>query len=222
LLIRALFYWHIGSPVNWQPAMDLGAVALPFRSDYLDRMVLYSVLSFGRCFLGFYLCLTLFSLANQRTPADNPVLQWVRQLLGKLERCPAALKLLLPFFVGGLLWIALNPVLIYFRVLPKATGGYAQVLEQAAVMGLSTYQVWKIPLLVLLFAHLLTSYTYLGNHPIWEFIHGSAQNILRPLDAMPLRLGRLDLAPMLAIALVLLVMNGGEFLLIQIYRHLPL
>lgn len=222
IFIRALFFWHFGGVANFQPAMDLGAVVLPFRSDYLDRMLLFSLLSFGRFLLGFYLCLLLLSVANQRTPPGNTVLQWIRSPLGLLERWPAAIKLLLPFFAGIILWMLLNPVLVYFHILPRPAGGYSQVSEQAVVMGFMTYRAWKTPLLIVLFIHLITSYTYLGNHPLWEFVHSTAQNILRPLDALPLRLGRLDLVPLIAIALILLVSEGGSYLLNQVFRHLPL
>ncbi len=222
LLLRSLVYWQIGPPINWQASLDLEVVTLPFRCDYWDRMLLYSVLSFLRYLAGFYLCLILFSMLNQRTPEGNAVLRWVRSLLGWMERWPFALKLLLPFILGFVAWIALNPLLSYTRILPRLPGGWPALLEQAVVMGLSAYQVWKIPLLVLLFAHLITAYTYLGEHPLWEFIHQSAQNLLRPLECMPLRLGKIDFAPIIAIGLIILFLDGGLFLLIKIYRHLPL
>src|SRR5262245_56755859 len=44
LFIRGLFYFQIGSAVNWTPTLQLGAVALPFRSDHFPRMVLFSIL----------------------------------------------------------------------------------------------------------------------------------------------------------------------------------
>src|SRR5690349_577270 len=41
VLLRALLYWQIGPAVNWTPKIRLVAIALSFRSDYLERMVLF-------------------------------------------------------------------------------------------------------------------------------------------------------------------------------------
>src|SRR5437870_5797493 len=46
LLIRPLLYCQIGSKVNWTARLDLTAITLPFRSDLLGRMYLFSTLSF--------------------------------------------------------------------------------------------------------------------------------------------------------------------------------
>src|SRR5258706_13533270 len=43
LFIRALLYCQIGSKVNWIATLDLTAIALPFRSDLLSRMFLFSL-----------------------------------------------------------------------------------------------------------------------------------------------------------------------------------
>src|SRR5689334_10871680 len=45
LFIRSLFYWNVGSALNWTPVLELGVISLPFRSDYLGRIFLYSLLS---------------------------------------------------------------------------------------------------------------------------------------------------------------------------------
>src|SRR5206468_3821124 len=44
-VLRALFYYEIGAPVNWTPKLDLGFVVLAFRNDSLRSTALYSVLS---------------------------------------------------------------------------------------------------------------------------------------------------------------------------------
>src|SRR3954470_23795001 len=46
LLLRALIYWQVGAAVNWTPSLQLGFVDLSFRSDYLGRMLLFSLFSF--------------------------------------------------------------------------------------------------------------------------------------------------------------------------------
>src|SRR4029434_3648575 len=41
LFIRSLFYFQIGSAVNWTPTLELGAVALPFPSDHFQHSALF-------------------------------------------------------------------------------------------------------------------------------------------------------------------------------------
>src|SRR6266478_6429890 len=62
LLLRALLYWQIGPAVNWTPTLRLAAIAISFRSDFLDRMLLFSGLSFGMALAVLYLSLLLLSL----------------------------------------------------------------------------------------------------------------------------------------------------------------
>ena len=51
LLFRAWVYWQIGSAVNWMPKLDLGVIALPFRSDLFRPALAFSVLGFLRLML---------------------------------------------------------------------------------------------------------------------------------------------------------------------------
>src|SRR5690348_6773050 len=46
LLIRSIFYWQIGPGLDWAPRLHLGAISLPFRSDFPSRMLLYSGATF--------------------------------------------------------------------------------------------------------------------------------------------------------------------------------
>jgi len=47
LVVRTFFYWHLGPATNWVPTLELVAVSLPFRSDFLNRMMMFSLTSFG-------------------------------------------------------------------------------------------------------------------------------------------------------------------------------
>src|SRR3954468_21076336 len=46
LVIRPLLYCQIGAKGNWPARLDLTAITLPFRSDLLSRMYLFSTLEF--------------------------------------------------------------------------------------------------------------------------------------------------------------------------------
>ncbi len=81
LLVRALAYWQMGAAIDWTPALDLGIVNLSFRSDYLVRMLLYSLLSFASTLAVFYLWMLLLSVVNCRVPDTDPLQKLVRPLL---------------------------------------------------------------------------------------------------------------------------------------------
>src|SRR5512133_1950749 len=40
LLLRAWLYWQIGSALGWTPSLQLGAIAVSFRSDIFPRILL--------------------------------------------------------------------------------------------------------------------------------------------------------------------------------------
>jgi uncharacterized protein YggT (Ycf19 family) len=75
---------------------------------------------------------------------------------------------------------------------------------------------------VVLLLHVVNSYLYLGNHAFWSFINATARNILAPLRWLPLRVGRVDLTPVVGIAVVLLGLGLGERGLTWLFSRLPL
>ena len=70
-------------------------------------------------------------------------------------------------------------------------------------MGAAVYLVWKYVLAGLLILYLLNSYIYFGASPLWTFIDRSGRNLLKGLSGLPLRAGRIDLAPMVMLVLVI-------------------
>jgi uncharacterized protein YggT (Ycf19 family) len=104
-------------------------------------------------------------------------------------------------------------------------------VEQSLIMGFNLYLVWQFPAGALLVLHLLNSYIYFGPHPFWNYVNTTAQTILRPLEKIPLRLGRVDFAPLVGIVLVFLfaeLMENGVKMsrfyipgLVDLYGKLP-
>jgi uncharacterized protein YggT (Ycf19 family) len=204
LLVRAVVYWEIGAGVSWTPELELGVITLPFRSDFLKHMIVFSLLSFGLSLAVFYLWVLLLSVLNVGVADSDPLQKLVRQHFKWLERWPNAFKLMVPFLAGGLLWLGLQPLLARLAVVPGIKSS-AQFLEQAAVIGAGTYLAWKYLIVGVLVLHLINSYVYLGNHPLWSFVNATANSLLTPLRWIPLRVGKMDFRPPLAIALVFLV-----------------
>jgi uncharacterized protein YggT (Ycf19 family) len=219
LLVRSVFYWQIGAAANWTPQLDLAAVVISFRSDFWTRALLYSLLSFGVVLGLFYVWLLLLSAVNRKVPETDPLQKLVRLHLSRLERWPAWLKLLLPWLLAVLLWYGAAPWLARLGIAPAPRTSF-QLLQQSALVGLAVYLAWKFLLVGILFLHLLNSYLYLGNVPFWTFINATARNLLRPLGFLPLRLSKVDFAPLVGIALILLLTESGAYQLARLYQLL--
>ena len=137
LLGRAVFYWQAGARLQWDPGISLSIFSLPFRSDWPGRMVLFSLFSFGATLGFFYLCLLLLSSVNAPVSDADPAQRLVRLHLGRLERWPIGVKLLLPLVATMALWCALNPLLLWIDMVPKVSAW--RLLAQGAVIGLAVY-----------------------------------------------------------------------------------
>jgi uncharacterized protein YggT (Ycf19 family) len=208
LLGRAVFYWQAGSGLKWDPGIPLSSIALVFRSDLPGRMVLFSFFSFGATLGFFYLCLLLLSSVNAPVSDADPAQRLVRLHLGRLERWPGAVKMLLPLAVTVALWCALNPLLIWVDMVPRVSTW--RMLAQGAVIGLAVYFTLRFLVLGFLALYVVNSYVYLGDFPFLNFVNTTSRGLLRPIRWLPLRIGRVDLAPLAAMALVALAAELGR------------
>ena len=221
LIIRALLYWRIGPAVDWVPHLKLGAISIFFRSDLLRRMLLFSALGFAVTLAMFYLWLLLLSLVNGRATDGDPVQMIVRLHLGAVDRWPWPVKLLLPLAGVAAAWLAVYPMLAGLGLIQPALSVRHRI-EQAAIIGLGAYLTWRYLIGALLLLRVLTTYIYLGNGSFWNFVILTGHNLLLPLRRLPLRVGRVDLAPVVAIALVFLTAELAERGLTALYSRLPL
>ncbi len=98
----------------------------------------------------------------------------------------------------------------------------AHRLEESLVIGLGSYLAWKFLAAALLVLHLLNTYIYFGKHPFWNYVNATAQTLAGPLRKIPLRVGRVDFAPVVGIALVFLAAELAERGLGWLYARLPL
>jgi uncharacterized protein YggT (Ycf19 family) len=216
LLLRANIYWWIGPAVNWTPKLNLVAVIIPFRSEIFGRMLLFSLCSFGALLAGFYLSLLLLSLVNRTAPDTDPFQKFVRGHLGRLDRLPFAVKLLLPVATAILLRLGLSPLLGYWEILPRAAT-FAAAVKQGLLIGLGACLVWKHVIAGLLLLYFMNSYVYFGSHPLWNFVNVTTRRLLLPLRWVPLRFGRMDFAPVMGIVLVFLLAELAAYWLPKIY-----
>lgn len=217
LFLRAIFYWQIGSTARWSAKLNLGAVVLsfPIPNDSfasLAEVILFSAFSFIVTLACFYLALLLLSILD----GPEPFRTVIRQQLGNIDRRPRREKLLLPFAAATVLsWLA-SWLFAWLQIIPQPASEF-QRFGDAIIVGVGSYLAWEYVAIALLALYLLNSYIYFGRHPFWNFINAEAQTLLYPLRIIPLRLGRIDFAPVVGIALVFFLAMGVASGLAWIY-----
>jgi uncharacterized protein YggT (Ycf19 family) len=182
------------------------------------RMLLFSIFSFGLMLGVFYLWLLLLSILTG--PEPPPFHRLVRMQLGSLDRWPRWVKWFLPLLFTALAWWLASWVLTWLQVIPEPVSP-AHRLEEALVIGLGSYLAWKYIAGVLLALHLLNSYIYFGKHPLWAYVNAAAQTLLSPLRPLPLRVGRVDFAPVVGMVLIFLFAHFAQYGLKTHWFNLP-
>jgi hypothetical protein len=200
VLIRPVFYYSIGPSVNWTPTLDFIAISIPWRSDLLGRMYIFSSVSFFLALGLYYSWLLLLSAINRKEPDAEVMQRFVRGQLGLLEKLPWSTKILLPSIAAALGWFVFNQILIELELLPELRSQNA-AWGQAAGFALAALLAWKWFLVVVFLLHLLNLYVFLGTHPLWPYLSITARRLLLPFFF--LKFGRLDLAPLAGIAAVI-------------------
>jgi uncharacterized protein YggT (Ycf19 family) len=215
LFLRAIIYRWLAT--FWIGKLDMGVIVTSFRSDWFSGMLLFSFLSFSLTLGVFYVGLLFLSLLS----GPDPIHGLVKIPLGRVDGWPRWAKILLPFLGAAVLWWLTSWLLVWLQVLPPPVS-VAQRLEQSLVIGLGSYLVWKFPAGTILALYLLNSYIYFGRHPFWKYINMTAQTFLSPLKKIPLRAGKVDFAPVLAIVLLFLAAEGAGHALNYLYIRLPI
>lgn len=214
LILRAIIYrWF--APF-WVGSLDLTVTALQFRSNFFVLMLTFSFLSFGLTLGVFYIGLLFLSLLS----GPDPIHALVKVPLGRIDGWPRWAKVLLPFLATMAVWLLLSWPLSWMQRLNLPM---SLRIEQSILLGLSSYLVWKFPIGALLVLHLLNSYIYFGRHPFWKYVGATAQTMLQPFKLLPfpLRLGKVDFAPVLGVVIVFLVAEEFGRGLIWLYSKLP-
>jgi uncharacterized protein YggT (Ycf19 family) len=134
------------------------------------------------------------------------MLKLIRLHLGRVVRWPWPLLLLLVPVCVTALWALVHFPLVWSGVLPR-TISVAHLVQQALLLSLALFLTLKFVLPFILLLHFITSYVYLGNSPVWEFIASTAGRIMAPLKRLPLRVGKVDLRPVIVVALIFLLLE---------------
>jgi uncharacterized protein YggT (Ycf19 family) len=206
LFVRAIFYWQISPAVHWTPQLDLLFVVLSFPAAFFLPSLLFSLLSFAETLLVFYFWLLALAAINRRESGRNPIRKIISLQVERFVGWPWVAQLVVPLLAGAALWIIFHPALVYTDVLSR-THSFLRLAGQSLLVGSAVVFTLKYVLPALLVVHLIASYVYLGRTPLSDFISETARNILVPLNRVPLRVGRIDFAPLVGIVLLLLLLH---------------
>jgi hypothetical protein len=219
LVVRSLVYCQIGSRVNWIATLDLTAITLPFRSDMLSRMFLFSLLSFSLALGIVYASLLLLSVVNEKSQTTDYFPRLIALQLGWIGKWYWPIRFVLAPVAAGLIWMALSGLFVKLGILPapKNAGHEWQI---AGVLALCFLVTWKYVLILFLGLHLLNTYVYLGNSSFWQFVTITGHRLCLPIRW--LRFGKIDLGPPLLIVAILIGSHYASDSLIHLYRRLPL
>jgi uncharacterized protein YggT (Ycf19 family) len=184
-------------------------------------MLLFSLFSFAVTLSVFYFWLLLLSIVNGSAADVDPWQRLGRLHLGRVDRWPWPIKLILPLLAVALLWVTVSPILARLNIVPPALSATHR-LEQAVVIGLGAYLGWKYLVGGVLALYLLNNYVFLGQQTFWTFVGATGRKLLIPLRWLPLRLGKADFAPLAEVVLVFLGAAFAERWLTVLYQRLPL
>ena len=199
LVVRPAFYYTVGSAVNWIPTLDFLAISIPWRSDLLGRMYIFSALSFLKVFGYYYAWLLFLSAVNCRVTDEDRIQRFIRGQLAWLEKLPWWFKLLLPSIFAALAWVVLATLFAELELVPQGTPRKT-IWLQAAAFSLAALLVWKWLLIGFFMVHLVNIYLYIGTHPLWAYIGLTSRKLLLPLSF--LQSGKLDLSPVAGLVAV--------------------
>jgi uncharacterized protein YggT (Ycf19 family) len=215
IFLRAVLYWLLGPALHWIGILNLGIISLPFRSDMFGRILLFSLLSFLLTLGIFYSWLILLSLLK----GPKPVHDFARMQLGGIDGWADGVKWFVPLVVTCVGWWLASWALAKMGIIPHPPS-VAWRLGESLVIASQAYLIWKFPIALLLILYLLNSYIYFGKHPIWKYADATAQTLLSPLKKIPLRFGKVDIAPIVGIAVVFFVAEFAERGISFLYRRL--
>jgi uncharacterized protein YggT (Ycf19 family) len=158
-------------------------------------MLLYSIYSFGVTLVIFLLWVLFLSALKSNAPETDSLRQLLRLHLGRIESWPRGVKLLLPLIATTPVWWLASWPLTHWDILPGATT-LLQRTQQSFLVGVGSYLAWKHLIVGVLGLYFVSSYIFFGKQPFWQHLDLVARQLMVPLRLLPLRLGKIDLTPL--------------------------
>lgn len=208
LVGRAIFYYYTAPMTKWNPTLDLIAITIPFKSEFLFRILLYSFLSFLLFLIVFYFWLFFLSALNYKEEHDQ-IHRNIIYHLGLFGHTPALIKLIIPFIACAFLWVIFGSVFSAIGILEKPPS-LGKFILQSGLLSLCLLFSLKYLIIVICALYLVYFYIYLGPHPIWTYIGMTGKRLLKPVKWI--RIGEIDFSPLvMSLAIVWLSLLGERW-----------
>jgi len=214
LIVRAFLYWQIGSPADWTPKLDLGLVVLAFPIDEFLAALVFSVVSFIRLAAIAFLWFLAIVIITRRVAEPDLILKLARLQLGRVSRLPLWVQIILPAVLTLAVWAGVRPVIGMIGSVGAAHSS-TQVIQQGCLLFLALVTSLKFLLPIILLLYMLSTYVYLGNNPLWDFVTNVSRAFLTPFGRMKLRSSKLDFAPLAGVVVIFLVLHTLPVLAIR-------
>jgi len=215
LLLRPVLYNALTHGATWTPLTELYVISLPWRSDDVWRMLLFSWVSFGQWMLVAYAWMAALVRVNHMRGEDDPTHRLLHTQLGRLNRLPLAVRLALPALVVCLFWMTFAGLFAKLGMIPVPKS-FFHVLGQSMVLGVWHLLIYRWLLVGLLAVHLAQLLVFAGEHPWLRYPRLAARSFSSRFNFMRLVLGRFDATDLALIAAI----TVGSELLIRLGIHL--
>ena len=196
LIFRAIFYNQFGPGLDWTPWLELLGEAPHFHSNYFQRTLAYSVLSFGRWLSAFYFCLTLLITIKPDTDTAKMWRSLLRSQFGWLGGLPSVALWVAALFLAILMHIVEFEWMYRIGVRTGSTLYY----EYLPLLIVLDFRAANYLLMVILTLYILNSFVYFGEGSFWKNVDASSKQLLAPIRRTHLVVGKVDLAPFLVLA----------------------
>ena len=206
LVGRAFVYRLLAPAASWTPKLDLLWVVPAFPNEHLASILVFSLLSFLRMLVIVYFWILALVIINRSSGETNPFQKLLCLHLGAVGRLPWWIQPLVPLVAVAGLWMAVAPLLALLGVTSRIPT-FLPLLEQGLLIGGALFLSLKYLLPAFLIVHLVISYVYFGQSALCEFVSLTAWNLLAPIRRLPLSVGRVDFAPLVAAAFIFLLLH---------------
>ena len=197
LVLRAVFYHQFGPGLDWIPSLPLLHESPHFRSDFSREPGLFRT-KFMRWLAALYFCWALLATIKPKADTAKMWRSFLRAQFGWLGGLPAVILWLVAIMLS--VGVHLIEAEWMSRVdVRSESAAFAQHLPALMALDMRAAVYLAMGVLIL---YLLNSFVYFGEQVLWKNVDASGKRLLTPLSCLPLVVGKVDLAPFLALGLM--------------------
>jgi uncharacterized protein YggT (Ycf19 family) len=201
LTARSVFYHRFGPGLDWIPSLESIDVAPHFRSDFFQRALAYSTISFARWLSALYFCLALLVSVKPDTDTAKIWRSFLRSQFGWLGGLSPALLWASTLVLSILVHTTESTWIAHIG----AGGTQSSLYKHLLLLIMLDCRATVYLSMIILTLFILNSYVYFGEHPFWKNIDNCGTRLFAPFRKTPLIAGKVDPAPFIAMTIALAI-----------------